>query len=213
MSAAGFDTARLADFEREDGWAPIRKRFGIQSFGINAWSAREAGGTLVPQHDERASGHEELYLVISGRAAFTVDGEVLDAPDGTIVYVRDPNLERGAVASSRDTTVISVGGRPGHAYEPRSWETNRDVFALLDAGDAASAKEVLLGALDQYGDVGFVLYNLACAETQLGEVDAALDHLRDAIRAEPSLAQSVKDDDDLKLLRTDPRFDELNGSG
>jgi tetratricopeptide (TPR) repeat protein len=209
VEMSGFETAQLSDLMREDGWAPIRKFFGIQSFGINAWTAHEAGGTLIPKHDERPSGHEELYLVIDGHATFMVNGEALAAPVGTLVFVRDPAVARGAVAAEPGTTVVSLGAVPGQAYAPRSWETNRDVFALLDAGDAAAAKRVLTEALDRYSDPGALLYNLACAETQLGETDAALDHLRAALREDRSLAESARHDADLEPLRSDSRFLEL----
>ena len=206
---SGFEISRLPELEREDGWAPIRKFFGIQSFGINAWTAHEVGATLIPQHDERPSGHEELYLVVDGLATFTVDGEVLAAPVGTLVFVSDPAVARGAVAAHPGTTVVSVGAIPGQAYRPRAWETNREVFALLDAGDAAAAKRILTEALDHYSDRGGLLYNLACAEAQLGERGAALDHLRAALRADRSLAESARHDGDLEPLRSDPRFLEL----
>jgi tetratricopeptide (TPR) repeat protein len=206
---SGFEISRLGELEREDGWAPIRKFFGIESFGINAWTAHEVGGTLIPEHDERPSGHEELYLVIDGHATFTVDGEVLAAPVGTLVFVSDPALARGAVAAQPGTTVVSVGGAPGQAYRPRAWETNRDVFALLDAGDAVAAKRILTEALDHYSDRGGLLYNLACAEAQLGETDAALEHLRAALHADRSLAESARHDADLVPLRSDSRFLEL----
>src|SRR5262249_24688239 len=85
-----YDTATIAELERPDGWSPIRKRLGIQAFGVNARTAREAGGRVIPEHDEAPSGHEELYVVVSGRATFTVGGEEIDAPGGTLVFVPDP---------------------------------------------------------------------------------------------------------------------------
>lgn len=56
----------------------MRHRLGIGAFGINAWTAQEAGQEIIGEHDElgpRAGNHEELYIVISGAATFTVDGE------------------------------------------------------------------------------------------------------------------------------------------
>src|SRR3954453_20392649 len=83
---------------------PGRRHLGIEAFGANARVAREAGEVLVMPHDERAGGpygtdgHEELYVVLRGRAAFTVDGQEVDAPVGTFVFVRDPAAVRSAVA-------------------------------------------------------------------------------------------------------------------
>ena len=55
-------------------------------------------------------------------------------------------------------------------------------------------------------------YNLACAETQLGELDAAFGHLRLAVADLPELAEAARLDDDLAPLRGDPRFAELLGA-
>jgi tetratricopeptide (TPR) repeat protein len=148
---------------------------------------------------------------VSGRASFTVAGEEVDAPSGTIVFVRDPAVTRSAVAAEPGTTVLAVGGRPGEAFRPRAWETNADAFALLDGGKPAEAKQVLLEALDRYEDRGVLLYNLACAEAQLGETDAALEHLRGALAERPDWAESARTDSDLAPIRDDPRFAEIVG--
>jgi quercetin dioxygenase-like cupin family protein len=113
---------------------PVRRHLGIEAFGANARVAREAGEVLVMAHDERANGpfgtagHEELYVVLRGRATFTVDGREVDAPAGTLVFVRDPGLERSAVAVEPDTAVLAVGGAPGVAYRVAAWE-QRDIDA------------------------------------------------------------------------------------
>jgi quercetin dioxygenase-like cupin family protein len=206
MTGMTHETTRIADLERPDGWSPIRLRLGVQAFGINAWTAQEPGGTIIPEHDEQPSGHEELYVVVAGRATFAVGGEQVNAPAGTIVFVRDPETKRGAVAAEPRTTVLAVGGRPGEAYRPRSWETNVDVLALFDSGRHDEAKRVLTEALDRYEDRGTILYNLACAEAQLGETDAALEHLSAALKERPDLTESARGDGDLAPIRDDPRF-------
>jgi tetratricopeptide (TPR) repeat protein len=209
VAKRAYETTRIADLERAAGWSPIRLSLDVRGFGINAWTAHEAGASVIPEHDERPSGHEELYVVTAGHATFTVEGEDVDAPAGTIVFVRDPEATRGAVAREPGTTVLSVGGKPGEAYQPRPWETNRDVFALFDSGRHADAKRLLTEALDRYDEQGTLLYNLACAEAQLGETDAALEHLRTAIGELPSLAENAREDTDLDSLRDDSRFPEV----
>jgi tetratricopeptide (TPR) repeat protein len=208
-----YQTARLADLERPDGWAPIRRALDVRSFGINAWIGHEAGATLIPDHAEEPSGHEELYLVTAGHAAFTVGGDEIDAPAGTIVFVRDPTVTRGAVAREAGTTVVSAGAKPGEAYRPRAWEMNRDVFALLDGGNPAEAKRLLEDALERYDDRALLFYNLACAEALLGDADAALERLRAALEARPSLAENAREDPDFESLRGDPRFEQIVGRG
>ena len=209
MTGRAFETARIDDLVRPDGWSPVRLHFDVQAFGINAWTGLEADATVIPEHDEKPTGHEELYVVTSGHATFTMEGEWIDAPSGTIVFVRDPAARRGAVAREPGTTVLSVGAKPGEAYRPRSWEVNRDVFSLLDGGKNAEAKQVLLDALEHYDDRGNLLYNLACAEAQLGETNAALEHLRAALADSPSLAEYAREDGDLEPIRDDPRFAQI----
>jgi tetratricopeptide (TPR) repeat protein len=211
MGDGNYEVATISGLTRADGWSPIRRHFDVQAFGINAWTARDAGGTVIPEHDERPSGHEELYLVVSGRATFRVHDEEVDAPPGTIVFVRDPETRRGAVAVEPDTTVLAVGGRPREPYRPRAWETNADALALFEDERYAEAKELLLGALDRYEDHGSLLYNIACAEAQLGEVDQSLDHLAAALQERPDLSESAREDDDLAPLRDAARFEEIVG--
>ena len=206
---SGYETGRLEDLRRDDGWAPIRLAFDIRSFGINSWRGREAGDTVIPEHDEAAVGHEELYLVTDGHATFSVDGEEIDGPEGTLVLVRDASLSRGVVAREAGTTILTVGAKPGEAFTPIPWETSRDVVALLDGGRPAEAKALLLDALDRYEDKSVLLYNLACSEAMLGESDQALMHLEQAIATRPSLAGDAGEDADFASLRDDPRFADL----
>ena len=69
-----------------------------------------------------AQRHEELYVVLAGRATFSVDGEDVDAPAGTLVFVNDPASRRAATATEERTTVLAIGGPVGAAYEPPPWE-------------------------------------------------------------------------------------------
>ena len=60
----------------------------------NAFVA-DAGQLIVHEHHEveadgPEAGHRELYVVLRGRAEFTLDGERVDAPAGTLVYLADP---------------------------------------------------------------------------------------------------------------------------
>ena len=108
----------------EGEWRPVRYHFGITAFGCNAYVAREAGELIVEEHDEGDDGHEELYVVVSGVARFTLDGEEQDAPGGTLVYCGRP-VVRKAVAVEPGTTVLAIGGFPGRAFEVSRWEASR----------------------------------------------------------------------------------------
>jgi tetratricopeptide (TPR) repeat protein len=192
-----------ADF----GVRPVRLHFGINSFGINAYSAR-AGKRVIEEHDELGHGagrHEELYFVATGHATFELGGEEVDAPAGTVVFVRDPAVRRGAVAKA-DTTVLVVGGIPGRAFEPSPWEAWLAAKPLLDAGQPDRGAAVFLEALERHPGNSNVLYNLACFESLAGRPDDALAHLTEAIELDPRMREWARTDEDFAAIRDDPRF-------
>lgn len=106
-------------------WKPVRRTLGIRAFGTNAYAA-DADQLIVEEHDEVSGtgpgGHEELYVVVRGRARFTIDGEDLDAPAGTLVFLPEPEAVRVATALEDGTLVMAFGGRVGEAYEVSEWE-------------------------------------------------------------------------------------------
>ena len=100
-------------------WHPVRHHLGIDAFGTNAYTAAEAGDLVIEAHEE--DEHQELYVVLAGAARFTVDGEDLDAPQGTLVFVTPPS-HRTAVALEPRTTVLAIGAAPGVDFEVSAWE-------------------------------------------------------------------------------------------
>lgn len=128
-----YKTAHIDDlpFEIDDDyptteWKPVRRFFGIGSFGTNVARARQADDVLTHDHTEvgdAGTGHEELFLIVSGHATYRVDGEEIDAPAGTFLYVPHPATVRGAVAREAGTTMLVVGGQPGAVFTPSEWDT------------------------------------------------------------------------------------------
>ncbi len=90
--------------------------------------AAEAGagrsGAAWGDEENQTNGHQELFAVTTGHALFTVDGEEIDAPAGTIVFVRDPALLRAARAIADNTTIFMVGGPTGVPYTISRWEAS-----------------------------------------------------------------------------------------
>lgn len=205
--------ARLAEITgfAEPGrprWHMIRSVLGIEAFGVNAWTATGPGQEVIAEHDELgagAGGHEELYLVVSGNARFTLDGETVDAPAGTIVHVSDPSVRRSAVADS-GTTVLVVGARPGVPFAVSPWERSAEALRFWASEDWEGAIDALGRQLAEQPDDAGVLYNLACAEARAGRREAALGHLADAVAREPRFLDHAQADDDLAGVRDDPRF-------
>ncbi len=66
---SGYAVAHLEEIDEiSDGrcpMRPVRHHFGITSFGVNAWTGREAGDRIINEHDESEEQdlQEELYLV------------------------------------------------------------------------------------------------------------------------------------------------------
>ena len=140
-----YAVARIEDVERirtrqGSDWHSSRHHFDVRAFGVNA-NVAVAPGVIVEEHDETHGdgGQEELYVVVSGHAAFTVDGEEVDAPAGTLVFVRDPAVKRAAVAHEAGTTLLCVGGRPGQPFRISSWEYSRRAEMRAKAGEPEAA--------------------------------------------------------------------------
>jgi len=117
-----------ADDDGGPVWRPVRHHLGVHAFGVNAWTAREAGGDVIEEHVESKASptrHEELYFVASGHAKFIVDDEEVDAPAGTFVFVPDPTSKRHGIAQEAGTTVLSFGAAPGEVYTVSDWERRR----------------------------------------------------------------------------------------
>jgi quercetin dioxygenase-like cupin family protein len=119
--ADGYRVARLDEIPKiGETWRPVRHHLGIGAFGVNGWEG-DRGAEVIEEHDETGADHEELYVVVRGRARFTLDGENVDAPAGTVLFVRPP-VNRVAVAEEAGTTVLAVGAKRGEAFTPSSWE-------------------------------------------------------------------------------------------
>lgn len=122
-------------YEQDPGeaeWHPVRIHFGITSFGTNAYVAQADGMPLIGEHsetEESGTRHEELYFVAKGHAVFRIEGEEVDAPEGTFVYVPDPDAMRSALARTAGTTVLCFGGTPGEAFRVSPWERKYDPSA------------------------------------------------------------------------------------
>jgi tetratricopeptide (TPR) repeat protein len=181
-------------------WRPVRRRFGITAFGVNAYTAENVGDWVVEEHRE-GSGHQELYVVLRGRARFTLDGEEVDAPAGTVVFLPEADVRRGAISEEEGTVVLATGGWPGRAFEPSSWEWGFEAYGRADRGDFDGALEVLQDWLDGHPDDGVAIYHVACIESRAGRTDDALAHLRQALELQPDLEARAREDEDLAPIR------------
>jgi tetratricopeptide (TPR) repeat protein len=188
-------------------WKPVRRPLGVTAFGINAYTAANAGDEVVEPHDETQLGHEEIYAVVSGHATFTVDGEEVDAPAGTLVFLDDVTQQRSAVAKAPNTTVLAIGGVPGR-HEASSWELFFPALPHMREGRYDEARRILEEGLAER-DAGVLHYQLACTEALAGNRDRALDELETAVRMEDRFRAQAAADEDFASLRDDPGFQRL----
>jgi hypothetical protein len=202
---------RIAVGDKGLEWRPIRRRFELSAFGMNAYSSSHVGGEIVEEHSEEQLGHEEVYVVVRGHATFHLDGEEVDAPAGTLVVLRDPSVKRAATAVDADTLVLAVGGKPGEAFTPSAWEAWFSAAPLAKEGRFDEAIAMMLRDAEAHPDHPGLLYNLACYEALGGRADDAIEHLRRSIEVDERFRRYAKDDEDFASLRDDPRFSELLG--
>ena len=207
MTAPRFTLTHLTDVEPiaigDLTWLPLRRALGATGFGIGAWTAAEAGDELIEAHDETstgAGGQQELYLVLGGRATFTVGDREVDAPAGTMVLV-EVGTHRSAVAAEADTTVLVVGGRPGAALPPSPFEHYYAAQPAYDAGDYDRAVAIAREGLEDWPDHPLIHYQLACFHARAGRLDDARRSLDIAFAGDERTRGWAAEDDDLAALR------------
>jgi hypothetical protein len=203
---SAFRVLSLADDEPllvEDGalqWIPLRRRLGIRAFGTNAYRAASAGDLVIEDHVE-SPGQEELYVVVAGGVRFTVGDEEVEAKAGTVVFLPQPEVRRGGVATEDGTIVLAVGGWPDRPYHSLPWEP---IFMAADAtrrGDWAEAAAILEREAGEHLDAAVVQFRLACFHAQAGAHARALSALHRAIEIDSSYRARAQDEELLVPLR------------
>jgi hypothetical protein len=171
------------------------------------------GDRIINEHDEsEPDANEELYLVVSGRAVFELDGDRVAAPAGTFVFA-PPGVKRRAFVEEPETTVIALGSTPGKAYEPDGWElwaTRNPLDAAGEYGELAARGRQLAEAHPQYA--GF-FYNVGCCESLAGRAVDGVASLGRAIDRSECFRSYAKNDSDFDPIRDEPAFKELIGRG
>ena len=115
----GYDILDVRELEGEGPGGAVRfvrRRLGVRAFGINWFELPP--GAVGREHDERASGQEEVYVVVRGSGRMLLDGEEVALRPGVFVRV-DAGTTRNVVAGDEGLTWVAVGAPPGGGYEPR----------------------------------------------------------------------------------------------
>ena len=178
-------------------WRPLRSALGGRIVGMGAFTAARVGDEVVEAHreSEGGMGHEEIYVVLRGRATFTLDGAELDAPVGTFVRV-EPQVHRHAVAAEDGTAVLALGGPP--TYEPSSseWIERARPHIRSDPARAAAIVQDLREARPDSPGLPIADALLAAGRGDEAAAREALSRVepryREALRADPDLGPLVR---------------------
>jgi mannose-6-phosphate isomerase-like protein (cupin superfamily) len=194
---SGWQAVRIDDLEAipwpgaETTWRPLRAAIGARIVGMGAYTAERAGQDVVePHRDADGMGHEEVYVVLRGRATFTLAGSELDAPAGTVVRV-DPDVHRHAVAAEDGTAVLALGDRPTFQPSSSEWIERARPHIRSDPERARAIVDELRAERPDSPGLAIAEALLAvgrgdreAAIAALGEVRA---EYREALRADPDL--------------------------
>ena len=93
---------------------PIAVPLGVTSFGMNImrWPPCSSGH---PAHDERESGQEEVYLVLSGSGRLVVGDDEVALERGVVVRV-GPGERRQLLTDDDELEVLCLGAVLGGAF-------------------------------------------------------------------------------------------------
>jgi mannose-6-phosphate isomerase-like protein (cupin superfamily) len=103
-------------------WQPLNSRLGIRAFGVNA-VVMDPGEDADIEHDEADCGHQEVYVVVSGRAEFRLGDERVEAGAGDVVAVPDPAEKRDYRALEPGTRIVCIGAAPAADHPYGEWIT------------------------------------------------------------------------------------------
>jgi uncharacterized Ntn-hydrolase superfamily protein len=87
-----------------------------------------------------------------------------------------------------------------------------ETSGLYERREWGAAIAATLASLEVFPDDPLLLYNLACYESLDGRREAALEHLRQALAADPTMQESARADSDFAALTGESRFRALVGA-
>jgi hypothetical protein len=200
--AVGLDEVEPLPWQATElAWLPLREVLGTRIVGMAVFTADRVGQELIEGHteDDGGRGHEEVYVVLRGRATFELDGNELDAPAGTFVRVV-PTVHRRAVAAEAGSAVLALGGPPTFAPSASEWIERARPFIRTDPARAAQIVDELREA--RPGSPGIQIAEALLAVGR-GEHEEARRALAAVLADEPGLRGPLEDDPDLGPLVAD----------
>ncbi|MEP6977467.1 MAG: DUF1028 domain-containing protein [Thermoleophilia bacterium] len=186
-----------------------------------------AGSEVVAEMErafEKTDGPLAERLMAALEAAEAAGGDRRGRQSAAIVVER-----AGAASEGRETRRLSEGvdrvvdlrvdDHPEPIEELRrllgihtSWRLASEAMAFYERKDFDGGIELMRAGLQRASDPsGGLLYQLACFESLAGQREAALEHLRGAIEADPRWRADARADSDFEAIRDDPQLQELLG--
>jgi quercetin dioxygenase-like cupin family protein len=112
----GYSVVDVADIPSTWGtFKMVRHRLGATAFGFS--QIEFPPDKVGSEHDETASGQEEVYLTLSGGGTLEIDGEAVEMKPGRYILV-GPESKRRPTAGPDGMSFLVIGGVPGGVYEP-----------------------------------------------------------------------------------------------
>src|SRR5919201_6346122 len=100
----GYSVVNIDDIEASGPGGAVRfvrRELGVQAFGIN-WFELPPNG-IGHEHDETASGQEEVSVVVRGSGHWRVDGKDVPVREGSFIRF-DPEATRCPLAGANGLT-------------------------------------------------------------------------------------------------------------
>lgn len=208
-SGEAWSAVELDDLEAIDWrgsgitWRPVRRVLDTNIIGIAAFTAERSGELVIERHTEvdDGRGHQEVYIVLRGRARFVIDGIEVEAPSGTLLRV-DPQARREAVALEAHTAVLALGGEATFEVSGSEWiERARPHIRT----DPARAREIIDDLRrerpdDRAGEVGEALLAIGTGNERRARAIVA-----ELCDGRPELREVLAKDPDLGALLPDQR--------
>jgi uncharacterized Ntn-hydrolase superfamily protein len=197
----------------------------VQGSGFAAQGNILAGPAVVAEMErafEKTDGPLAERLMAALETAEAAGGDRRGRQSAAIVVER-----AGAASAGRETRRLSEGidrvvdlrvdDHPEPVEELRrllgihtSWRLAGEAMAFYERKDFDGGIELMRGGLERGPDPsGVLLYQLACFESLSGQREAAVDHLRAAIEADPRWRADARSDSDFDPIRDDMQLQEL----